>query len=97
MSDERRRCASCGGAELQEGTAGALGHLFRPAGAVGGLRTRAYACLACGYVGHYLGVGRLERLVRRVTARTGVRPVAQRGERGLPPGPPDRTDPARPG
>jgi hypothetical protein len=51
-----KKCPACGGLNLASGTAGVYQHTFIPEGRtmMVGYATRAFVCLSCGFLSHYI-------------------------------------------
>ena len=74
MEGPIRECPICGGKPLCPGKPGSFEGTFTPTldswfSLSRTLPVRLLACLTCGYVGHYLDAGALEKLLSTVPAR----------------------------
>ncbi len=69
MSDKPFRCPSCQGAHLCYGQIGTNRHTFMPEShfKLLGYSTKAFVCLGCGYMGHYVE----ERTLKKLRSREG--------------------------
>ncbi len=69
MSDGPSRCPSCQGTHLSYGRIGTNRHTFMPEShfKLFGYSTKAFVCLHCGYMGHFVE----ERTLKKLRSREG--------------------------
>ncbi|MCP4213099.1 MAG: hypothetical protein GY765_00515 [bacterium] len=65
------KCLHCGSTEMCFGYQGAAANVFVPNGlfTIHGYKTRAYICLDCGVMGHYMPKDKLERMKQRLESQ----------------------------
>ncbi|MCP5102398.1 MAG: hypothetical protein GY950_03415 [bacterium] len=62
--ESRFKCVACGSTELCFGYQGTAANVFVPTGTftLHGYRSRAFVCLKCGQMGHYIPKDKLKKL-----------------------------------
>ncbi|MCP4152309.1 MAG: hypothetical protein GY757_31520 [bacterium] len=70
LKDELK-CTLCESTEICFGYLGSAANVFVPTGTftIHGYRTRAYVCLNCGHLGHYISMDKLEKLRNKLNAQ----------------------------